>query len=321
MPGRVDEFKPNPWDQSAPKMGTGRAAGIDRWNRPPPVWTAAEDRVLLDHVAQFWPCGWAQCAAKMGTGRSGRAVQCRWAEICDSEAGLAALCRAPVVPVAVPNRPGAWTDAEDKAILDHVARSGPGQWANSMGNLRTGRTAEAAHTRWHKWLKGTKEGQLALAEARANKEASSKQRMQSRERGSYSNKPIYQRGANGDVVVVPSHNAPAAAEGRADAAAPPPSPSSEGGDDGGDDDGDHDIVEGGDEVHGNGVGNGSPLGRAPDQPSVEEEERVGEAAEAGGDFPSCSTDRLDLRARRALIEESDDAQLYRASGYKRQRDA
>ena len=312
MLDRVDESKPKSCDQGA---GTGRAAlGVDRWNRPASKWTAAEDRALLDHVAQFWPCGWAQCAAKMGTGRSGRAVQSRWAEICDSEAGLAALCRAPVVAVAVPNRPGAWTDEEDKAILEHVARSGPGQWAHSMGNLRTGRTAEAAHTRWHKWLKATKKGQVALAKARANKELISKQRMQCRERAPHSAKPIYQRGANGDVIVVPSHNA-MAAEGRAVAAEPPPSPYSEGG---GDDSGDHDVVEGGDEVHGNGGGDGSPLGRAPDQPSVEDEEGEGWA---GGDHLSCSSDRLDLRARRALIDESDSAQLYRASGYKRQRDA
>ena len=225
---------------------------------PPSSWTAAEDMVLIEHVAQYWPCGWAQCAAKMGTGRSGRAVQCRWSEICNTEAGLAALGRAPVVPVAPPHRPGAWTVEEDNAVLEHVARQGPGQWASSTVMLRTGRSSEAAHTRWHKWLKGTEAGQAALAKSRAAKEAHTKHRNQALNGCA---KAIYKRDASGKIRRVdnePTQNAGdvAVADGRAVAVAPPPYPVEGGGNRGGDD-GSDDGSDDGDVVGGNGV-DGAP---------------------------------------------------------------
>ena len=169
----------------AEKMGTGRTAkaaqqrlregmGVARQpvgvlqkqprQQPPTGWTAAEDRVLLDHVSQFWPCAWAACAAKMGTGRTARAVQSRWAEIYDTEAGLAALGRAPVLPQAQQHA-GFWTEEEDEALLNHVAQFGPKYWDEAVANLGTCRSSDAAQIRWHKWLKETDEGREALAES------------------------------------------------------------------------------------------------------------------------------------------------------------
>jgi len=118
--------------------------------------------------------------------------------------------------------------------------------------LRTGRSSEAAHTRWHKWLKGTEQGQAALAKSRAAKESLAKKRSQAVNGRA---KAVYQREASGEIVrVEPSQKAGdvAVAEGRAVPAPPPPYLE---GSDGGGDGGGNDSSDGGGNDGSDGGGN------------------------------------------------------------------
>ncbi len=55
-----------------------------------------------------------------------------------------------------------WTDAEDAALLEHVAQYGTGDWARCAEAVGGGRTDNAVANRWHRDLKETDRGRAAL---------------------------------------------------------------------------------------------------------------------------------------------------------------
>ena len=177
-------FGEREWDQCARAVGSGRTAGSvgRRWSdiisktergraalsRAPIVprveirWTDAEEAALLEHVAQFGPREWELCARTMGTGRAARVVAARWnSRLKDTDRGRAALARTPVAP-RVRAR---WTDADDAAILEHVAQFGQGEWDHCAETMGTGRTAAAVRDRWDRHLRDTDHGRAALSRA------------------------------------------------------------------------------------------------------------------------------------------------------------
>ena len=180
----IAKFGPRHWDRCARAMGSGRTARAvsARWlqdlqgtergraalSRAPvaPIvcatWTDAEDEAVLEHFAQFGEGEWDQCARAMGSGRTAAAVATRWGTIiCKTERGCAALACAPISPrVRV-----RWTDAEDAAILEHVAQFGLREWQRCVDAMGTGRTANTAHCRWRDHLNETDLGRAALARA------------------------------------------------------------------------------------------------------------------------------------------------------------
>ena len=48
-----------------------------------------------------------------------------------------------------------WTDAEDAALLEHVAQHGTTEWARCVEKVGGGRTCNAVSMRWHRDLKET----------------------------------------------------------------------------------------------------------------------------------------------------------------------
>ena len=125
-------------------------------------WTDAEEAALLEHVARFGPRHWDRCARAIGTGRNANAVSIHWlVDLLETERGRAALLRAPV---------GArvhafWTDAEDEAVLEHVALFGEGEWDQCARAMRSGRTAGSVITRLSNVISKTERGRAALSRA------------------------------------------------------------------------------------------------------------------------------------------------------------
>ena len=76
-----------------------------------------------------------------------------------TKGGRAALADAPYVK----HRKVSWSDADDAAVLAHVAQHGPAEWARCAKAM--GRGEESVKQRWCRHLKETDLGRAALASA------------------------------------------------------------------------------------------------------------------------------------------------------------
>ena len=76
------------------------------------------------------------------------------ANLRETDRGRAALASAPDVKQGAPRGPNVyWTDAEDAAILEHVAQYGTQDWARCAEAVDTGRTSGAAREHWRRLRK------------------------------------------------------------------------------------------------------------------------------------------------------------------------
>ena len=172
------------WVRIAEALGRGASSVESRWHkylkatdrgqaalhcapslriRSPSKWTDMEDAMLLEHVRLCGPQDWSRCAKVVGGGRTWGAMSQRWHNhLKDTDRGRAVLVNAPMVRREARIK---WTDADDAALLEHVAQYGPGEWSRCAQAVGGSRTFDGVKLRWYRDLRESERGRAALASA------------------------------------------------------------------------------------------------------------------------------------------------------------
>jgi hypothetical protein len=142
----VAEHGTGKWALIARKLDNGRTANQikQRWKETlsPNImrqsWTADEDRLVSDFVAEHGTGKWSLIARKLDNGRTPKQIHTRWTET--------------LSPAIKRN---SWTADEDQFLCDAVAEHGAGKWSLIARKLNNGRTAHQIQQRWNETLNRT----------------------------------------------------------------------------------------------------------------------------------------------------------------------